>query len=232
MKLILLPGLDGSGFLFKPLLSYLGKEIETQVININACRHQTRDALVEFVQAALPANEDFVLLAESFSGPIAYDLGLKANSHLKGLIFVASFLTNPKPYLLRLRQFAPIKLYYHFQWPGKIVRHLVLRGGLSKELHALYWKAVNQAGAQRIRQRLDCLAELEEPTKVLSLPSICLHADNDALVEQRCQEDFIHWCNDLNSYSLPGSHFLLQVAPEKCAEVITDELSRLLGGSH
>jgi hypothetical protein len=71
MKWILLPGFDGTGTLFAPFLRALPPGIEPVVVTYPADRNPSADELVGFVLKRLPESEPFVLIAESFSGPIA-----------------------------------------------------------------------------------------------------------------------------------------------------------------
>ena len=93
MKVILLPGLDGTGLLFKPFIEALPKNIETLVISYPKIKIQNYGELVSYVIAQLP-EEDYILVGESFSGNIAYQIALSNPKHLKSIIFVASFLSN------------------------------------------------------------------------------------------------------------------------------------------
>ena len=65
MKLILLPGLDGTGKLFKPILDALPNSLDIQIINYDADKKLSYNELVEYVKQKLP-KEDYVLLAEDF----------------------------------------------------------------------------------------------------------------------------------------------------------------------
>ncbi len=71
LKLFLLPGLDGTGLLFEPLLKELPKECIAEVISYPFDQPQTFEQHVKHVVGKLPENEPIALLAESFSGPVA-----------------------------------------------------------------------------------------------------------------------------------------------------------------
>ena len=66
MKIILLPGLDGTGDMFAPILSLL-TDFDTEVISLPQSGSQDYETLCEHVKLSLPS-EDFILIAESFSG--------------------------------------------------------------------------------------------------------------------------------------------------------------------
>ena len=95
-ELILLPGLDGTGRLFAPLV----KALAQCGVSARAIGYPTHDALdyVELerrVRAELPECSAFVLLAESFSGPIALRIGAAPPANLKGLVLSTTFATRP-----------------------------------------------------------------------------------------------------------------------------------------
>ena len=69
--LVLLPGLDGTGTLFADLVSEL-----PQTLKINVARYPTQtflsySELIPWVEKAIPSNRSFLLVAESFSTPLA-----------------------------------------------------------------------------------------------------------------------------------------------------------------
>src|SRR4051794_30021183 len=95
MKLVLLPGLDGTGLLFEPLLRVLPSHFAPLVISYPANEPLSYAQLLPLVRASLPVDEDYILLAESFSGPIAVELAASDPPRLKALILCATFLSNP-----------------------------------------------------------------------------------------------------------------------------------------
>ena len=69
--IVLLPGLDGTGTLFRPLLAHLPSPLRPIVVAYPGNEKLGYDALRQRVMAALPTEEPFVILGESFSGPLA-----------------------------------------------------------------------------------------------------------------------------------------------------------------
>ena len=95
MKIVLLPGLDGTGLMFKPFIDVLPKDIEPLVISYPNDKRLGYEELIEYVLTELPDNDDYILIGESFSGPVAYQLALRKPENLRAVIFVASFLSRP-----------------------------------------------------------------------------------------------------------------------------------------
>src|SRR5688572_27133984 len=95
MKLVLLPGLDGTGCLYKPLTQILPPEFSYLVISYPKDKPHSYAELVELVKLQLQAQEDYVLVAESFSGPVAIELAATRPANLKALVLSATFISNP-----------------------------------------------------------------------------------------------------------------------------------------
>ncbi len=69
MTLVLLPGLDGTGLLFGPIVDKLAAGIEPLIVRYPCDVLLGYRELLPLVEEQLPAGP-FVLLGESFSGPL------------------------------------------------------------------------------------------------------------------------------------------------------------------
>src|SRR5688500_10831267 len=92
----MLPGLDGTGKLFQPLISALPKYLEPVVISYPQVVSLDYAALAELVRKQLP-DDRFVLLAESFSGPIALAASALKPEHLVAIVLCTTFVSSPTP---------------------------------------------------------------------------------------------------------------------------------------
>lgn len=106
MRVVLLPGLNGSSTLFGPLLAHLHPTLDVQVLELPAQGSQKPENLADQLLDEL-GKTPYVLLGESFSGPLAYQLALRQPPGLRGVIFAASFLSRPHP-LLPLARHLPL----------------------------------------------------------------------------------------------------------------------------
>ena len=94
LRLILLPGLDGAGLAFGPLLKLLPSSIRPTVVTYPRDRVMGYDELLPLVMAMLP-DEPFVLLGESFSSPLSIRIAATRPHGLRGLILSSAFARNP-----------------------------------------------------------------------------------------------------------------------------------------
>jgi len=109
---VVVPGMDGTGLMLAEFVEALGPKLPTTVL-----RYPTREALgyAELrarLQPELPRSGSFLLLGESFGGPLALSLAASQPSGLVGVVLCASFSQFPVRALRAaagLARFAPTK---------------------------------------------------------------------------------------------------------------------------
>lgn len=89
VKIVVLPGLDGMGELRSEFCAQLSSDFKVGVIEypVDLVRY---DDLFNWVRRELPL-QDYIIVAESFSGPLAIQIAAERPVHIKGLVFVAAF---------------------------------------------------------------------------------------------------------------------------------------------
>jgi pimeloyl-[acyl-carrier protein] methyl ester esterase len=226
MKLIMLPGMDGTGMLFEPLRESLGSEWDVEVINYPSNGPQDYETLKRHAQSRLPQNEDYVLLGESFSGPIAYSIGLGAPRGLKAIVLVATFLEPPRPTLLRLVK-ALFRMVGGLRPPNNLVRRLLLGHDSKQSLVERFKDVLQMVPKSTIVGRFESVATLHPPKAAVKVPLAYIQALQDKLVPNECIEGFRVLNPDLREYKINGPHFLLQTRVSECIEVLKKEKALL-----
>ena len=94
-KLVLLPGMDGTGELFADFVNALPDEFEAEIVRYPADVILSDSELMSLVNSASPSSESFVLVAESFSAPLAIQYVATNPRNLKGLVLCAGFAASP-----------------------------------------------------------------------------------------------------------------------------------------
>lgn len=69
--IVLLPGMDGTGILLRPFVDLLPNGIDVKVISYPEDTYLTYEQLAERVLGVVPRSEPYVIIAESYSGPVA-----------------------------------------------------------------------------------------------------------------------------------------------------------------
>ncbi len=218
--LVLLPGLDGTGKLFKPLLEKLPNNVNELVISYPVDECLDYHQLAERVLSQLPT-EDFTLVAESFSGYIAYLIGLKKPKYLKSIIFVASFLTNPNPLLLGLSKVMPMTILLKSTIPNFIVKRYLLGTDINQDTILLFKEAVKKGKIKVLVNRLKIISKLSFPTEKCNVQAIYIQARKDRLVSPQSVDAFRKVFTNLTVYEINGPHFLIQSNTTECLSIIT-----------
>ncbi|WP_374323570.1 alpha/beta fold hydrolase [Aquipseudomonas alcaligenes] len=222
MRLVLLPGLNGSSKLFAPLLAQL-QEIPQQIIELPGQGPQDYTSLANAVAEQLPVDNPFVLLGESFSDPLAHHLALQSPKGLKGLIFAASFLQSPHPLAVLASRLPLPKMLLSHSWALR----LFCIGNAQPAILQLLQKEIRDMPSALIKARLRNLAELSSPEQKIVIPALHLWPTRDRLVSHTAAASLASGYSDLRHESIEGPHFLLQSRPQACAMTIRNFIEQL-----
>ncbi|MDF3125518.1 hypothetical protein [Rheinheimera sp. 1928-s] len=216
MTIVVLPGLDGTGTLYQQLAQQLAPDFDLQVIAYPLDQLWGYSELLDYIRPQLPQSP-YLLLAESFSGPLGIMLAAEKPLHLKALVLCCTFGRNPLPAIKGLAS-AVDKLPWN-----ELVHHwtaLWLQGRYaSPQLSALMGNALTMVPEPVIKHRakqtlqVDVLAEFA----TLTLPLMYLQARHDRLIWAFNANTLKQLQPDMQLVRLDAPHFLLQAIPEQAA---------------
>lgn len=213
---ILLPGMDGTGLLFEPLLAALPVGVEVSVHRYPTHEPLTYDALVERVLAALPRGVDYVIVAESFSGPIAVRVAATRPPGLRAVVLCASFARNP----VRLPAWlAPLVRPGLMRTPPLALQaHVMLGADAPPALRALLATAIAAVSPEvmALRARELLHVDASDALAASSVPLLYLRATRDRLVSPRSGDHVLQHRPDAMLTEVDGPHLLLQTQPKVC----------------
>jgi pimeloyl-ACP methyl ester carboxylesterase len=220
LTIVLLPGMDGTGSLFEPFISALGGEFRVQVVRYPTVGALGYDALEEHARGVLPTSGPFVLLGESFSGPIAVSIAASRPPGLIGLILCATFVRNPLPFLRPLRFLAgalPVKLA-----PLAVLSAALLGSFATPQLRAALAAAMSQVSSQALGARLRAVLSVDASVKLqaVDVPLLYLQARHDRLVPRSALAHIQRLFPATQVAQVNAPHFLLQAAPQDAATVV------------
>jgi pimeloyl-ACP methyl ester carboxylesterase len=220
--LILLPGLDGTGDFFAPLLEALGQGVRTHVVRYPVTGAYDYATCQQLVRAALPTGGPYVLLGESFSGPVAISLAAQAPQGLAGVILCCTFVNNPRPRLALIRPLLPFLPFHGTGASLRLSRFLVLGDWITPAIRELHQKILCSLPAKTIRSRLEAVADCDvrEALASLSLPIMCLVATHDRLIPRAAARLLRRQAPAASFIEIDAPHCLLQCEPQQAAEHI------------
>jgi pimeloyl-ACP methyl ester carboxylesterase len=217
ITLVLLPGMDGTGDLFAPFVAALGPDQSVVVV-----RYPTDEALgyaelEAIARAALPVDRPFVLLGESFSGPIAISLAASQPSLLMGLVLCCSFARSPQPVLSPFR--ALVGTLPLAAVPAVLLEALLLSRFGTSALRSAFRAAVAKVSAVAMRARVRAVLTVDVSAKLASVaaPVLYLRAARDRVVPASASHLIVRLKPDTRVVELEAPHFLLQAVPSAAA---------------
>lgn len=228
--LVLLPGLDGTGILFDDFVAALrsiAPEIEAIVVRYPTEQRLGYAELERIARKALPTAQPFVLLGESFSGPIAISIAASRPAGLVGLILCCTFARYPRTLfrkLQRLAPFVPVK--------GRIVRlarKIAAHTVIEPEVEAKLTEASNKVSAEVFRYRIGNLLQVNVSERLpnIDVPILDLRALRDGVVPSGAARDIRRLGRRVSVVEMNGPHFLLQAMPKETAAAVRDFVQRL-----
>jgi pimeloyl-ACP methyl ester carboxylesterase len=228
----LLPGLDGTGILFRRFIQAIGARVDTQIVAYPTDQPMNYGELEARVRQALPKDRPYVVLGESFSGPIAIRLGADPPAGLTGLILCVTFAKNPYPL---------------FGWSGALVRtfpvHALpdwvrapfLWGAAATERAQLESElATAVVGHKVLRHRVASVLGVDDTISLgnIRMPTLVLQASHDRVVPRTATEHIMRTLPTAELVQIHGPHMLLQIRAAECARAVERFMQKLqLGGA-
>jgi len=223
---VLLPGIDGTAKMFGPLQDALAATLPCQPIGYPSREFLNYAALLEYTLAQLPAGE-LVLIAESFSGPLALMLADKLGARVRALVLVATFVSNPRPWL------SPVAKLILRDWmfgikPNKtMARFFVLGDASNSMVDAVYRHHQQVAGHVSLGRLHEVFkVDVRQLLRQTQVPLLHLYAQRDRVVLQHSVREIQRLRPDITSLGIEGPHFLLQTRASQCAAMIVTFLQQ------
>lgn len=227
VTLVLLPGMDGTGDLLDAFVAAMSPGIKVKVLRYPVAEVLDYEGLEVMVRAALPVNEPYVLLGESFSGPIAIALAASRPPQLMGLVLCCTFARNPLPLISVLR--FGVGLLPIAAMPVGLLARLLLGRFYSAAWHRALSQALAQVEPSVMRARLRAVLSVDASRQLAAVvvPTLYLRATQDGVVPRSAGQHLLKIKPDMTVQELKAPHFLLQVAPEEAARSVTKFMSGL-----
>ena len=219
---LMLPGLDGTGYLFEPLLQALGDRWPSRVMRYPANPGWGYAELLSWLQEQISNDRPLFLLAESFSGPLAIELATRRPDQVRGIVLCCTFAANPRPSLrwaARLLPWLPV-----VTWPSGPMLRLLMGSYGTTEGRRQMVEVVSSLSPELVRARLAAVIAVDVRPVLPSLrpPVWVLQAGADALVPDAATQELCHGIAQAQRVRLLGPHALLQACPEAAAAVLRD----------
>jgi pimeloyl-[acyl-carrier protein] methyl ester esterase len=179
--------------------------------------------------AALPTDGPYVLLGESFSGPIAIELAAQAPKGLEGIILAATFASNPRPRLNFIRPLLPYLPFHGTKSSVALSRFMVLGRWLTPAVRELHLKILSMVPPSTMHARILAVADCDarEALGRVRVPILCLVAKHDRLIPRSAARAIQKYSPAARVVVLDAPHCLLQCVPNAAARQIKEFMHEL-----
>ena len=226
ITLVLLPGMDGTGIFFEDFVAVIQRDFKPVIVRYPNDPSLGYAGLEPIARVALPRDEPFLILGESFSGPLAISIAASNPAGLLGLILCVTFARNPHPLL-------PLVCAILKPLPACRVPRFIQQPNLFGRFNSPYLGAKLREVRSRVSQRtlkarLEAVASVDVSEKLrrVSVPTLYLRGRHDRVVS-RASGDYIRKIQpNIEVAELDAPHLLLQVAPQAATKIVNQFLNR------
>jgi pimeloyl-[acyl-carrier protein] methyl ester esterase len=228
LKVLLFPGFDGTGRLFRSFVRALSPEINPSIVGYPADIEYRYDELVDFAEHSLPADRPFAMVAESFSGPVAIRLAARRPQGLKSLVLVNAFIRPSFRWIPAGAKGFVGSYLFRVAPPVWLVRHFGVGSDASEESISEVRAALSDVKprvlACRAREALS--ADFTRDFLRITAPMLYLKGTKDRLLAPRVTDALQRLRPDLEVALLDAPHFALQRRPAEAATLVSQFLLR------
>lgn len=231
MKMLLLPGLEGSGELFAGLIDELGPRFETRVARYPAaCRAYADVELI--VRKLMAESKPRVIVAESFSTPLAIEIAAELQDEIDGLVLCNGFAANPLSGVESMMAAMSAPWFFYIPLTSVAARMFLVGPEASDGLVEAVQRAITPIAPEVLSARLRCVlrCDARQALQRIRIPVLILHATRDGLIGGAGLREIARIKPDVQVESVDGPHLLLQKEPRKCAEIIGRFAERMDSG--
>ncbi|GAB2524335.1 hypothetical protein GCM10027188_29150 [Lysobacter humi (ex Lee et al. 2017)] len=217
---VVLPGLDGTAALLAEFCSALsGMGAPARAIAYPVDQLLGYSELERVARAQFSPSEPFVLLGESFSGPLAIRIAANPPGNLVGLVLSTTFARAP---VWGLSPLAPFVRFAPARPPMSLLSWALLGPWSTPELQAELAAALRSVhpAVLRIRAAAALHADVSTLLSSVRVPALQLVASHDRLLAAPAAEHLARGLPSCQTVTLSGPHLLLQTATRAAAQAV------------
>jgi pimeloyl-[acyl-carrier protein] methyl ester esterase len=214
--IIILPGLDGTGELLKALADQLALHRPVQLFAYPPDQPLSYAQLTTYVTERAP-DRPFVVLGESFSGPIAIEIAA-TDPRAAGLVLASSFARHPLP-----AWFASLAGLLDLRWlPKRIIATALMGSTATPELTARLQQVLAALPREILQFRAREVLRVDKRNRLreITCPVLCLQGRFDYLVNSRQVDEIVTAQPRCQVHWFDSAHMLLATHPKAAVKAI------------
>ena len=228
-RLVLLPGMHVTGELFSGFMSRMPEPMQIEPMHYPTDASPSYGQLLDAIRSFVPTSAPYILLAESFSTPLAIQFAATNPPNLRGLVLCVGFATSPLRGWRRSLAALIAPLAFRLPLPKVAVSHFLVGKDAPESLHASVRAAIRSVEpavfAARAHQVFSVDARLA--LSRVSAPILFIQALQDRLVDESSLAEMRAIKPQIKVARIAGPHLILQREPQQAAEVVTSFIQQL-----
>lgn len=212
-----MPGIDGTGMFFEPLIHVLPQDIPVSVVAYPQNAILSLEEHARFVAQHFPT-DSVIAVAESFSGLVALELLHLRPREVKGIVFSAAFAEPLHGTLIHCLSLIPGIEKIVTQLPPSLLGRFLFGPFSNKELETLLARNLPRIDTKCLKNRAGIITKgyplLDER---FDIPCLYLQATRDKVVPPGAASWFADHFKSFECTRIDTTHCLLQTKPAECS---------------
>lgn len=228
-SLLLLPGMDGTGELFAEFVKLLPNWIEPHVVSYPRDNRLSYDQLLPILESVSLPEGPFVILAESFSTPLAVRFAAKHPKGLEALVLCAGFVSPPRCGVLSHLALILARVLFIFGLPRAACREFLIGDSAGANQVDALRSAVASVSSEVLTHRLKSVlsCNIVRELQGVSVPLLYISGAEDRLVGRGSFQEILQMKPGTLLASIPGPHLILQARPREAVDTVVTFLQKL-----
>lgn len=216
LPLVILPGIDGTREVRAGLVSRLGRHRDVTLIDYPADAPSDYYQLYDYILPKLPEGR-FVVLGESYSGPMATLVAARLKERVQGLVLAVTFVTPPLP-----APFRAITRWFGTGFLPLAVTDWILMNSEPGRVREAMHRAIETVPDAAIKARALAALGVDMRSALASVecPVLALEAKRDRLILGHCSRAIGEAKPGRRRVLIDGPHMILETNVEESAQVI------------
>ncbi len=214
--------MDGTGDLFAPIVKEMPREDTCVIARYPKTHVCDRSELYSIARETLPDFEDYILVAESFSGPFAIELASQKPKRMRGLVLATTFADSPVrgPVKLLVRLFGPVAMMV--TPPAFAIRGLLTGRDSTDEQVEFLQSVLRSVRPSALAARLTMVlgSDVAALLPHIRIPTLVIGATHDRLVPPQVIEQLRTNITGARLEWLDAAHLALFMKPKLAAEAL------------
>ncbi len=213
--------MDGTGDLFEPLVASAPPEFKPIVVRLP--HTGSYDELERSIQASIPPEGEFAIVAESFSGPLGVRVASAARDRVVALVLCNTFVSRPAHRVFGL---LPWAVLFAMPQPMFVVRWRLLGRYASPGLLTQLRSNINKTPAHVLAARMRSVLRIDEriAAKSLRCRVLYLRGTEDRVISERVVTNTLRCLTGAVRKDIGAPHLLLQTSPQVAWSAIAEFL--------